>query len=178
VELNERGESIELPNLRVGLGHDTHRLGNGGPLILGGVRIESDRHLIGHSDADVLLHAITDSLLGAVGQGDIGDWFPDTDQANKNLDSAQMLRDVCRRVRGGGFEIVNLDCTIFAEVPKLGPLKQTIRQSIAQVLGLSATQVSVKAKTGEGLDAVGHELAISAQCVVLLVHRGGGAPQP
>ncbi len=167
--LRESNESAELSNLRVGLGHDTHRLGHGGPLILGGVRIESDRHLIGHSDADVLLHAIADSLLGAAGLGDIGDWFPDTDPANKNRDSAQMLEDVCRRVCAASLEIVNLDCTLFAEAPKLGPLKQAIRQSVARITGMNENRISVKAKTGEGVDSVGHELAISAQCAVLLV---------
>ena len=164
----EASEPQLRPAWRIGLGHDTHRLGSGGPLLLGGVRIECDRHLIGHSDADVLLHAITDALLGAVGAGDIGDRYPDNDPANRGRDSREMLREVWLHVGELGWQIVNLDCNIFAEQPKLGPLKHEIRRSIATLLELDEACISVKAKTGEGVDAVGHGLAISTTCAVLL----------
>ena len=114
--------------MRVGIGHDTHRLGQGGPLRLGGIDIPHDRHLIGHSDADVLLHAITDALLGAAALGDIGELFPDTDAANRGRDSAEMLRQAARAVRRAGYQIVNLDCIVFAQRPKLSPHKDAIRQ--------------------------------------------------
>jgi 2-C-methyl-D-erythritol 2,4-cyclodiphosphate synthase len=154
--------------MRIGIGHDTHRLEAGGPLILGGVRIEHDRHLAGHSDADVLLHAITDALLGAASLGDIGDMFPNTDEANRGRDSADMLSNAYRRVIEAGFRIVNLDCIVFAQRPKLGPRKARICQRIAEILGIAAERVGVKAKTGEGVDAVGREEAMMAQCVALL----------
>jgi 2-C-methyl-D-erythritol 2,4-cyclodiphosphate synthase len=124
--------------------------------------------LIGHSDADVLLHAITDALLGAANMGDIGEWFPDTDPDNGRRDSQSMLGLVVDRLAAAGYRIVNLDCIVFAEAPKLAPHKSPIRQSIARILGVPAEAVSVKAKTGEGVDAVGQRVAISAQAVVLL----------
>ncbi len=158
-------------HLRVGLGHDTHRLGEGGPLTLGGVRIDFPHHLIGHSDADVLLHSITDALLGAANMGDIGEWFPDTDSENRHRDSQDMLKTVYEEVSGAGYHIVNLDCIVFAEAPKLAPHKLPIRQSIARILHIPLDAVSVKAKTGEGVDAVGQRVAISAQCVVLLTRQ-------
>jgi 2-C-methyl-D-erythritol 2,4-cyclodiphosphate synthase len=137
-------------------------------LVLGGIRIDFPQRLIGHSDADVLLHAITDALLGAANMGDIGEWFPDTDPQNKNRDSQDMLRIVVERLTTAGFQVLYLDCIVFAEAPKLVPHKQPIRQSIARILGIPIDAVSVKAKTGEGVDAVGQRVAISAQCVVLL----------
>lgn len=167
-EQREGDPTIASPPWRVGLGHDTHRLGSGGPLILGGLRVDCDRHAIGHSDADVLLHAVIDALLGAIGSGDIGDRYPDRDPANLGRDSREMLREVYADVRGAGWHIANLDCNIFAEQPKLGPLKLQIRQALATLLELDPSCVSVKAKTGEGVDAVGHGLAISTSCVVLL----------
>jgi 2-C-methyl-D-erythritol 2,4-cyclodiphosphate synthase len=154
--------------MRVGIGHDTHRLGPGGPLRLGGLDIAHDRQAIGHSDADVLLHAITDALLGAAALGDIGELFPDTDPANKNRDSAEMLRRAHDKVTAAGYKIVNLDCIIFAERPKLGPHKHAIRQRLAQILDVDMTQVGIKAKTGEGLGELGRQEAIMAQCVALL----------
>lgn len=164
--------SQKLNSIRVGLGHDTHRLGEGGPLILGGVRIDFPQHLVGHSDADVLLHAITDALLGAANMGDIGEWFPDTAAENRRRDSQEMLGQVVARLGGAGFRIINVDCIVFAEAPKLSPHKLPIRQSIAQVLQVPLEAVSVKAKTGEGVDAVGERVAISAQCVALLEKIG------
>jgi 2-C-methyl-D-erythritol 2,4-cyclodiphosphate synthase len=159
-------------NIRVGIGHDTHRLAPGGPLRLGGVEIPHDQRLVGHSDADVLLHAVTDALLGAAALGDIGELFPDTDPENKNRDSAEMLRQVVSRTAHKGFQIVNLDCIVFAQRPKLAPFKQAIRQRIAEVLSASMDQVSLKAKTGESVGPVGREEAIMAQCVVLLEWHG------
>lgn len=155
--------------MRIGLGHDTHRLTAGGPLLLGGVAIPFDRHLDGHSDADVLLHAITDSLLGAAAMGDIGELFPDTDPANRGRDSSDMLRRAYREVIDRtGMKIVNLDCIVFAQQPKLTPFKPQIRQRIAEILELNIDQVSVKAKTGERVGPVGREEAIMAECVVLM----------
>ncbi len=154
---------------RIGIGHDTHRLGEGGPLRLGGIEVPYERHLIGHSDADVLLHAITDAILGAAGLGDIGDMFPDTDEANRGRDSADMLRRAADAVSQAGYCIGNLDCIVFAQRPKLGPLKQQIRERIAAILSLAPGQVGVKAKTGERLGAVGNEEAIMAQCAALIV---------
>jgi len=158
--------------MRVGIGHDTHRLGQGGPLILGGIAIPHDRHAIGHSDADVLLHAITDALLGAAALGDIGELFPDTDPANKGRDSAEMLREAAARTRAAGYTVINLDCIVFAQKPKLSPHKDPIRRRIAEILSLAPEQVGVKAKTGEGVGEVGREEVIMAQCVALLEHRG------
>src|SRR5580658_1154453 len=134
---------------RVGIGHDTHRLGPNRPLILGGLRIEHPRGLIGHSDADVVLHALTDALLGAAGLGDIGDAFPDTDPKYKDCDSRFFVTQSLQRLREKKYRVVNVDCTIFAEEPKLGPIKMKMREHLAQMLGLSAEDVNVKAKTGE-----------------------------
>ena len=155
-------------SLRVGIGHDTHRLGEGGPLVLGGLQLDHDRHTIGHSDADVLLHSITDALLGAASLGDIGELFPDTDPANKGKDSAEMLQAAIAEVRDAGFKIVNLDCIVFAQRPKLSPHKPAIRDRIAEILAIDSTLVGVKAKTGESVGPIGREEAISAQVVVLL----------
>jgi 2-C-methyl-D-erythritol 2,4-cyclodiphosphate synthase len=156
------------PQFRVGIGYDTHRLAPGGPLRLGGVEIPHDRQLLGHSDADVLLHAITDAVLGGAALGDIGEMFPDTDEFNRGRDSGEMLRAAHERVAGAGFVIVNLDCIVFAEQPKLGHFRNAIRRRIAELLDLPADCVGVKAKTGEGVDAVGRSEAIAAQCVALL----------
>jgi 2-C-methyl-D-erythritol 2,4-cyclodiphosphate synthase len=153
---------------RVGLGHDTHRLGPNRPLILGGVPIEFDRGLIGHSDADIVLHAVTDALLGAAGLGDIGDAFPDTDPAYAGIDSAILLERALNRVRAAGWQPVNLDCTIFAQRPKLAPYKPAIRQRLAELVGLPVESVNVKAKTGEHVGPIGREEALSADAVVLL----------
>jgi 2-C-methyl-D-erythritol 2,4-cyclodiphosphate synthase len=158
-------------DFRVGLGHDTHRLAPGRPLILGGVKIEYTTGLLGHSDADILLHAITDALLGAAGLGDIGDAFPDTDPAFKDADSRLFLDQTLARVREAGWRLVNLDCTIFAQRPKLSPHKSAIRQNLAQLLGLPAEAVNVKAKTGEHVGPIGREEAMSADAVVLLARK-------
>lgn len=153
---------------RVGLGHDTHRLAPNRALILGGVKIEHPLGLLGHSDADILLHAITDALLGAAGLGDIGDAFPDTDPANAGADSSRFLLDALKRVRERGWQPVNLDCTIFAQKPKLVPYKDQIRRRVAELLELPVDSINVKAKTGEHVGPIGREEAMSADAIVLL----------
>jgi 2-C-methyl-D-erythritol 2,4-cyclodiphosphate synthase len=154
--------------LRVGLGHDIHRLAPNRALILGGVQIDFERGLLGHSDADILLHAITDALLGAAGLGDIGEAFPDSDPAYAGIDSAVLLARTLDRVRAGGWRIVNLDCTIFAQRPKLAPHKPAIRQKLAQLLAIPVEAVNVKAKTGELVGPIGREEAMAADAVVLI----------
>jgi 2-C-methyl-D-erythritol 2,4-cyclodiphosphate synthase len=161
-------------DLRVGHGRDTHRLSRGRKLILGGVPIEFERGLIGHSDADVLLHAITDALFGAAGLGDIGEWFSDRDPQWAGADSAALLKSALREVRGRNWRIVNLDCTISAEQPRLSPHKATIRRRIAELLELPAENVNVKAKTGEGVGPVGRGEVIEADAVVLLARDSSG----
>lgn len=135
---------------------------------LGGVLIPHDRQLVGHSDADVLLHAVTDALLGAAAMGDIGEMFPDTEQANKGRDSGEMLTLALARIKEAGFRILNIDCVVFAQRPKLMSQKSNIRQRIAELLGLATDRVGIKAKTGELVGPVGREEAIMAQAVVLL----------
>ena len=153
------------------MGHDTHRLQPGGPLRIGGVAIEHDHEMVGHSDADVLLHAVTDALLGAAALGDIGQLFPNTDPANRGRDSADMLTLAWQKVQQAGWQIANLDCIVFAERPKMSPHRQAIQTRIAEILGVEPNQVGLKAKTGEGLDAVGRHEAIQAQAVALLLAK-------
>lgn len=157
-----------LLNLRIGEGWDVHALVPGRPLIIGGVRMAHHLGLLGHSDADVLLHAITDALLGAAALGDIGRHFPDTDPAFRGADSSALLAEAARRVRAAGFEIVNLDSTVIAQAPKLAPHIAAMVVQIAQTLGVAPSQVNVKAKTAERLGPVGQELSIEARAVVLL----------
>lgn len=154
--------------VRIGLGHDTHRLGPGDTLVIGGLRIPHDRAAIGHSDADVLLHAITDAILGAAALGDIGELFPDTDPVNRGRDSADMLRRAHEAVKAAGWRIVNLDCVIFAQRPKILPHRPAMRRRIAEILGIDEAAVWLKAKTGEGVGPIGEELAVAAECVVLV----------
>jgi 2-C-methyl-D-erythritol 2,4-cyclodiphosphate synthase len=156
---------------RVGLGQDCHRLAAGRALVLGGVWIEHERGLLGHSDADVLLHAITDALLGAAGLGDIGEMFPDTDPKHRDADSGELLRTALAAVAERGWQVVNLDCTVAAERPKLSPHKPAIRRRVAELLGVSAEAVNVKAKTGEKVGPVGREEAMTAEAVVLLARE-------
>jgi 2-C-methyl-D-erythritol 2,4-cyclodiphosphate synthase len=157
-----------MTTLRVGIGHDTHRLTEGRPLLLGGVRVEHARGLLGHSDADIVLHALTDALLGAAGLGDIGDAFPDTDPAWKDADSRLFLRATLARLNQAGWRIVNVDIIIFAQEPKLGPVKAAIRSNLAELLSLDAGAVNVKAKTGERVGAIGRAEAMSCQVVALI----------
>ena len=153
---------------RVGIGHDTHALVLGEGLVIGGITIQHDRRAVGHSDADVLLHAITDAILGAAALGDIGELFPDDDPANRGRDSAEMLRAAHEKVAVAGWRIANMDCVIFAQRPKILPHRTAIRRRIAAVLGIDESAVWLKAKTGEGVGPIGTEEAIAAECVVLL----------
>ena len=153
---------------RVGIGHDTHRLVAGRPLILGGLRIESDRGAEGHSDGDALTHALTDAILGALCEGDIGMHFPDSDPQWKNADSLQLLARVVWLARERGLEIVNADATVILERPQLRDQISAMRENLAKTLSIEIDRVSVKAKTGEGLDAVGRGESVIVQAVVLL----------
>jgi 2-C-methyl-D-erythritol 2,4-cyclodiphosphate synthase len=156
------------PDMRVGIGHDTHRLAPGRPLLLGGVRIDHPRGLLGHSDADIVLHALTDALLGAAGLGDIGDAYPDTDPAYRDRDSSFFVRDTLDRLSRAGWHVVNVDVIIFAQEPKLGPIKADIRRRLAELLGVAAEAVNVKAKTGEHVGAIGRAEAMSCQVIALI----------
>ncbi len=153
--------------LRIGEGWDIHALVEGRKLVLGGVEIPHSKGLLGHSDADALLHAITDALLGAAALGDIGTHFPDTDTRFKGADSAVLLAEAARRVREKGFEINNVDSTVVAQAPKLAPHIASMRARIAQVLGIDVDQVNVKAKTAEKMGPVGEGLAMEARAIVL-----------
>jgi 2-C-methyl-D-erythritol 2,4-cyclodiphosphate synthase len=156
-------------NIRIGEGWDVHALVPGRKLILGGVEIPHAAGLLGHSDADVLLHAITDAVLGAAGLGDIGRHFPDTDAQFKGADSSVLLAEAMRRVRAQGWELVNVDSTIVAQAPKLAPYMAAINASVAKALGVQAEQVNVKAKTAEKLGPVGMGQSIEARAVALLI---------
>ncbi len=158
-------------DMRIGEGWDTHRLVEGRPLVLGGITIPFDKGLLGHSDADALLHALTDALLGAAALGDIGRHFPDTDPALQGADSGRLLQLAVQRVRAAGWEPVNLDCTIVAQAPKMAPHIESMRARIAKLLGLSPERVNVKAKTAEKMGPVGEGLAIETRAVCLLARR-------
>jgi len=158
----------QAPRLRIGEGWDTHALVPGRKLVLGGVEIAFERGLLGHSDADALLHAITDALFGAAGLGDIGRHFPDTDERFKGADSVALLQEAAARVRQAGWNIVNLDSTIVAQAPKMAPHIEAMRARIAEALGIPAAQVNVKAKTAEKLGPVGMGQSIEARAIVLL----------
>ncbi len=160
--------------MRVGIGHDTHRLGEGRPLILGGLQIPYPRGLIGHSDADVVCHAVADALLGACGLGDIGEHYPDTDERWRGLDSTRLLSEVVDQVKERGYSAINCDVIIHAQEPKLGPHKGTIRANLARLLRIEEHAVNVKAKTGEHVGPVGRGEAIMCECVVLLESRSPG----
>jgi 2-C-methyl-D-erythritol 2,4-cyclodiphosphate synthase len=158
-----------MPEFRIGEGHDTHRTIAGRPLIVGGVHIaDAGFGLDGHSDADVLLHAIIDALLGATGQGDIGEWFPNSSSEWKDIDSATLLKTVADSIALQGWSIVNLDCTIHAEKPRLGSWKPGIRQRLAELLEVETERINVKAKSGEQVGPVGRGESLAADCVVLL----------
>lgn len=156
---------------RIGEGWDVHALVPGRPLIIGGVHVPHHQGLLGHSDADVLLHAITDALLGAAALGDIGRHFPDTDERFKGANSSALLAEAARRVRGAGFEIGNVDSTVIAQAPKLAPYMDAMRDGIAGTLGVAPHQVNVKAKTAEKIGPVGQGLSIEARAVALLTGK-------
>ena len=147
--------------VRVGIGYDIHRLVEGCRLVLGGIEIVHEKGLVGHSDADVVLHAVTDALLGAAGLPDIGDLFPDDDPAYEDVDSRELLTDAMGKVREKGFEVCTVDAIVHAEAPKLTPHKRRIAESVASLLGLPIDSVSIKAKTNEGLGPLGHTDAIA-----------------
>jgi 2-C-methyl-D-erythritol 2,4-cyclodiphosphate synthase len=149
----------------VGIGYDSHRLAGGRRLVLGGVQIAHDRGLQGHSDADVLAHAVIDALLGAAGLGDIGEHFPDTDERWRDADSMRLLAHVVAMVGEAGLAIVNVDCTLVMEAPKLGAHRQAIRESLAVALGLDVGRVNVKASTGEGIGFVGRGEGVAALAI-------------
>ncbi|MDX2147199.1 MAG: 2-C-methyl-D-erythritol 2,4-cyclodiphosphate synthase [Planctomycetota bacterium] len=171
---------MRYPPFRVGHGYDIHRLealypaGRGRPLILGGVRLDHDVGVVAHSDGDALLHAVTDGLLGAIGEPDIGQLFPDTDPRHEAQDSGVFLKEAVRRVGAAGYEVVNLDATVVMERPKISPHKAAIRRSVATLLGIDASRVNVKGRTHEKADAIGQGLAFEVHVVVLLMHR----PEP
>jgi 2-C-methyl-D-erythritol 2,4-cyclodiphosphate synthase len=154
--------------VRVGIGSDLHRLVPGRPLILGGIRVEHDRGLAGHSDADVVLHALADALLGAAALGDIGDHFPDTDPQWKDLDSQRLLRDVVALLAARGWKPSQCDVIIHAQAPKLGPVKAAIKANLAQLLAVEPECVNVKAKTGELVGPIGLQEAISCEVVAVI----------
>ena len=160
--------------MRIGFGYDVHKLVEGRPLILGGVTIAYHLGLEGHSDADVLLHAIADALLGAAALGDIGQHFPDTDERWRGADSRLLLKEVSSRVRSEGYSVVNVDATIGAQRPKILPYISDMRTSIASAIGIGKGQVSVKATTTEKLGFVGREQGIAAWAVCLIENRGNG----
>ena len=163
------------PPFRIGEGWDVHALVPGRALVLGGVRIDHSKGLLGHSDADALLHAITDALLGAAGLGDIGRHFPDTDAAHQGADSLALLAEAARRVQAAGWCVGNIDSTVVAQAPRLAPYIAAMCVRIAQALGVAAEQVNVKAKTAERLGPVGQGAAIEARAVVLVYKSGSNA---
>jgi 2-C-methyl-D-erythritol 2,4-cyclodiphosphate synthase len=155
--------------IRIGQGFDVHALVPGRPLVLGGVTIEHDQGLLGHSDADVLLHAITDALLGAAGLGDIGRLYPDSDPRYRGADSRVLLADVAQRVQRAGWRLGNLDCTVLAERPRIAPYADAIRRSIGELLNADPARINLKGKTTERLGFIGRGEAIAASAVVLLL---------
>jgi len=170
----ERSVQAHVPqgvDVRVGIGHDTHRLAEGRPLVLGGIRIEHSRGLLGHSDADVVLHAVADALLGAAALGDIGEHYPDTDPRWKGMDSGRLLAEVVDRIAQAGWRTVNCDLIIHAQEPKLGPHKPALRANLARLLGVDPAAVNVKAKTGEHVGPIGRSEAIACEAVVLIEPR-------
>ncbi|RPJ71104.1 MAG: 2-C-methyl-D-erythritol 2,4-cyclodiphosphate synthase [Acidobacteria bacterium] len=177
IAMREDAGAGRVAAARIGTGYDLHRLVEGRPLILGGVTIPFDRGLAGHSDADVLAHAITDAILGAASQGDIGQHFPDTDPRWHGASSLGLLAQAASLVRARGYAIVNVDASVIAERPKLGPHRAAMVASLASALGLPCEAVSVKAKTNEGVDATGRGEAIAVHAVALLEKRAEGSGQ-
>lgn len=161
-------------SVRTGIGWDVHRFVDGRPLVLGGVDVPSERGLEGHSDADVLTHAIMDALLGAAAMGDIGQHFPDTDERWRGADSIALLRTVVARVAEAGFEVVNVDATVLMEAPKVGPHREAIRARLAEAIGVTADRVNIKATTGEGMGFVGRAEGAGALAVATLAAAAGG----
>ncbi len=163
------------PVVRVGIGYDSHAFAIGGPLVLGGVSIPGDVHLRGHSDGDAVAHAVTDAILGAAGQGDIGTLFPDTDAANAGRDSLQMLREAARSVGAAGWRVQQVDVTVVAERPRIGPYRAAMSGALARALGIEPADVSVKAKTNEGMGWIGRGEGLAALAVATLATDDGAA---
>jgi 2-C-methyl-D-erythritol 2,4-cyclodiphosphate synthase len=157
--------------MRVGMGYDVHRLIEGRKLILGGVHIPYEKGLLGHSDADVLVHAIMDALLGAAGQGDIGKHFPDTEEKYRGVSSLKLLDDVNNILKSQGYRISNIDATIIAQAPKMSPHIDDMRRHLAQVLGIEISRINIKATTEEGLGFTGEGAGISAQSICCIHNR-------
>ena len=166
--------SAAAARMRIGHGFDAHRLARGRPLWLGGVRVPSERGLEGHSDGDVLLHAVTSALLGALGEGDLGSHFPSSDPAWQGAASGDLLARVVERVAARGLAVANLDATLIAEQPRLGPFRAAMVESIAKSLGIPVERVNVKVTSTDGLGAIGRAEGIAAQAVVLLADAGDG----
>ena len=162
---------IGQPSIRIGYGTDAHRLVEGRPLVLGGVEIPYDRGLLGHSDADVLLHAVMDALLGAAALGDIGLHFPDSDERYAGISSLKLLQQTGRILFEAGYAISNIDATLIAEKPKISPYRDEMRRVIAEALGIDISQVSIKATTMEGLGYTGEGLGMKAEAVALIENR-------
>ncbi len=157
---------------RTGIGYDSHRFGVGGPLVLGGVRIEADFHLAGHSDGDAIAHALTDAILGAAGAGDIGEMFADTDPANKGRNSIEMLRAAADRVRRLGWSVEHVDVVVVAETPRIGPHRDAMRAALAPALGVRPDAVAIKGKTNEGMGWIGRGEGIACIAVATIANRG------
>ncbi|MCA0972681.1 bifunctional 2-C-methyl-D-erythritol 4-phosphate cytidylyltransferase/2-C-methyl-D-erythritol 2,4-cyclodiphosphate synthase [Halobacillus litoralis] len=168
VKNQRRGKEMESPMFRIGQGFDVHQLTEGRPCIIGGIEIPYEKGLLGHSDADVLLHTIADACLGAIGEGDIGKHFPDTDPEFKDADSGKLLTHVWSLVKERGFELGNIDCTVIAQAPKMAPYIEEIRSNIARLLDTDPARINVKATTTEKLGFTGRKEGVAAQAVVLL----------
>jgi 2-C-methyl-D-erythritol 2,4-cyclodiphosphate synthase len=154
---------------RVGIGYDSHRFAAGGPMLLAGVRVPSDVKLVGHSDGDAIAHAVTDAVLGAAGLGDIGEMFSDRDEANRGRDSMEMLRAAVGRVGRAGWRVGNVDVTVIAEVPRIGPHREPMRRTLASALGCEPASVSIKGKTNEGMGWIGSREGLACIAVAMLV---------
>lgn len=161
-------------SFRIGLGNDIHRLAAGKPLVIGGVKIDHDRGPDAHSDGDVLLHSLVDALLGAAGLGDIGDLFPDSDEAYRDMESSKFVIEAMRLLKTNGWRPVNVDAVVMAQSPKLSPHKAAIRERVAELTGLPVEAVNIKAKTGEKVGPIGREEAIAAEVVVLIEKDSDG----
>ncbi len=156
------------PKMRIGHGYDVHRLTEGRPLILGGVTVPFEKGLLGHSDADVLAHAVSDALLGAAALGDLGTWFPDSDPAFRGADSLKLLQEVCRMIQQKGYRIQNIDATVVAQAPKLNPYIPQMKEKLAAACGVSTEEINIKATTEEHLGFTGTGQGICAHAVCLL----------
>jgi 2-C-methyl-D-erythritol 2,4-cyclodiphosphate synthase len=158
---------------RTGIGYDSHRFAEGRPLILGGVKIPSSVGLAGHSDADAIAHALIDAILGAACEGDIGTMFPDSDPANKNRDSIEMLSLAVRRIRNKGFVVAHADITVIAERPRIGPHRAAIQDALSRALGISASAISIKGKSNEGMGWIGRGEGLACIAIATVAESGG-----